>query len=63
MSRNARLGAFILVTLGILALGIFIIGGKKYLFSSTYTLKTGFASVAGLKKGPMSLWVAFTAAL
>ena len=51
MSRSARLGAFIVFTLLILATGIFIIGGKKYLFSSTYELKTYFADVAGLQNG------------
>jgi phospholipid/cholesterol/gamma-HCH transport system substrate-binding protein len=51
MSRTARLGAFILGTLAILAAGIFIIGSKKYLFSSTYELKTNFATVAGLDAG------------
>ena len=51
MSRTARLGAFILGTLAILAVGIFIIGGKKYLFTSTYELKTKFANVAGLQAG------------
>jgi phospholipid/cholesterol/gamma-HCH transport system substrate-binding protein len=51
MSRTARLGAFILGTLAILAIGIFIIGGKKYLFTSTYKLNTRFANVAGLQAG------------
>ena len=51
MSRTARLGAFILGTLAILAIGIFIIGGKKYLFTSTYDLKTRFVNVAGLQAG------------
>jgi phospholipid/cholesterol/gamma-HCH transport system substrate-binding protein len=51
MSRAARLGAFILTTLLILAAGIFIIGDRQYLFSSTYQLKTQFASVAGLDAG------------
>ena len=51
MSRTARLGAFILGTLAILAVGIFIIGGKKYLFTSTYKLNTRFANVAGLQAG------------
>jgi phospholipid/cholesterol/gamma-HCH transport system substrate-binding protein len=51
MSRTARLGAFILGTLAILAIGIFIVGGKKYLFTSTYALKTNFANVAGLQAG------------
>jgi len=51
MSRNARVGAFIVGTLVVLALGIFIIGGKQYLFTSTYNLKTNFANVAGLEAG------------
>jgi len=32
MSRAARLGAFIVVTLAILVVGVFIIGNKQYLF-------------------------------
>jgi phospholipid/cholesterol/gamma-HCH transport system substrate-binding protein len=51
MSKAARLGAFIIATLGILAAGIFIIGSKQYLFSSTYRLKTQFATVVGLDVG------------
>jgi phospholipid/cholesterol/gamma-HCH transport system substrate-binding protein len=51
MSRAARLGAFILATFTILVTGIFIIGSKQYLFSSTYQLKTQFADVAGLAVG------------
>src|SRR5208283_5036053 len=51
MSRAARLGAFIVVTLAILVLGVFIIGSKQYLFSSTYQLKTQFENVAGLDAG------------
>lgn len=51
MSRTARLGAFIVGTLAILAIGVFIIGSKKYLFSSTYDLKTDFKNVAGLANG------------
>src|ERR1700688_1996978 len=51
MSRAARLGAFIIVALAILASGIFIIGGKQYLFSSTYRLNTQFGSVVGLDSG------------
>ena len=51
MSRTARLGAFILGTLAILAIGIFIIGGKKYLFTSTYEIRARFANVAGLAAG------------
>ena len=51
MSRAARLGAFIVTTLAILAAGIFIIGSKQYLFSSTYQLKAQFDNVAGLDAG------------
>jgi phospholipid/cholesterol/gamma-HCH transport system substrate-binding protein len=51
MSRVARLGAFIVVTLGILAVGVFIIGSKEYLFRSTYKLKAQFDNVAGLSAG------------
>jgi len=51
MSRAARLGAFIIATLAILAAGIFIIGNKQYLFSSTYQLKTQFDNVVGLDAG------------
>jgi len=51
MSRVARLGAFIVVTLAVLAAGVFVIGGKEYLFSSTYQLKAQFDNVAGLADG------------
>jgi len=51
MSRAARLGAFILATLAILGLGIFIIGNKKYLFTDTYQLKAQFSNVVGLDVG------------
>ena len=51
MSRAARLGAFIIAALTILVSGIFIIGGKQYLFTSTYRLNTQFGSVVGLDVG------------
>ena len=51
MSRVARLGAFIVVTLAILASGVFVIGSKMYLFRSTYQLKAQFDNVAGLADG------------
>jgi phospholipid/cholesterol/gamma-HCH transport system substrate-binding protein len=51
MSRVARLGAFIVVTLAVLAVGVFIIGSKEYLFRSTYQLKAQFDNVAGLAAG------------
>ncbi len=51
MSRSARLGAFIVVTLAILVVGVFVIGSKQYLFSSTYQVKALFDNVAGLDAG------------
>jgi phospholipid/cholesterol/gamma-HCH transport system substrate-binding protein len=51
MSRVARLGAFIVGTLAILAAGVFVIGSKEYLFRSTYKLKAQFDNVAGLAAG------------
>jgi phospholipid/cholesterol/gamma-HCH transport system substrate-binding protein len=51
MSRLARLGAFIVATLAVLAAGVFVIGSHEYLFRSTYQLKTQFDNVAGLAVG------------
>ena len=51
MSRAARLGAFIVAAATILAAGIFLIGGKQYLFTPTYRLQARFASVVGLDSG------------
>jgi phospholipid/cholesterol/gamma-HCH transport system substrate-binding protein len=51
MSRAVRLGAFIVVTLAILVAGVFIIGSKQYLFSSTYQVRAQFSNVAGLDTG------------
>ena len=50
LNRN-RLGAFIVATLAILVVGVFIIGSKQYLFSSTYQLKARFDNVVGLDAG------------
>jgi len=51
MSRAARVGAFIIGALAILVSGIFLIGGKQYLFSPTYRLSAQFGSVVGLDTG------------
>src|SRR5580658_11071294 len=51
MSKTARLGAFIVGTLAILVAGIFVIGSKQYLFSSTYQLRAQFDNVEGLDAG------------
>ena len=51
MSRAFRLGLFIVGTLAILVAGVFLIGDKQFLFSSTYALKTTFKNVGGLNNG------------
>jgi phospholipid/cholesterol/gamma-HCH transport system substrate-binding protein len=51
MGRAMRLGIFIVAALAILAGGIFVIGSKQYLFSSTYRLKAQFSDVVGLDAG------------
>ena len=51
MWTPVRVGAFILATLVILAIGVFLIGEKQFLFSSTYQLKAQFKSEAGLNGG------------
>jgi phospholipid/cholesterol/gamma-HCH transport system substrate-binding protein len=51
MSKNLRLGMFIVATLAVLATGIFLIGDKQLLFSSTYPLRADFDDVAGLNVG------------
>jgi len=51
MSRTFRLGAFIVATLLIFAAGVFWIGGKQFMFNSTYRLNADFQTVAGLPDG------------
>jgi phospholipid/cholesterol/gamma-HCH transport system substrate-binding protein len=51
MSREFRLGLFIVAALVILVAGVFLIGSKKSMFSSTYRVKANFQNVAGLIEG------------
>ena len=51
MSRNAWLGTFIIGTLAILAGGVFLIGDREFLFSSTFPLQAAFDNVGGLGVG------------
>jgi phospholipid/cholesterol/gamma-HCH transport system substrate-binding protein len=51
MSKEVRLGLFIVVTLAILFTGVFLIGNTETLFKSTYRVKAEFQNVAGLSEG------------
>lgn len=51
MSRNIRLGTFILVGAVIMILALFTIGNRTFLFSDTMTVKTRYSRVAGLQAG------------
>src|SRR2546423_4453483 len=48
MSKEFRLGAFVIATLLMLGAGIFLIGEQELLFRSTYNVKAQFDNVAGL---------------
>jgi phospholipid/cholesterol/gamma-HCH transport system substrate-binding protein len=51
MSREFRLGLFVVITLGILVTGVFLIGSKQVLFHSTYRVNAAFHNVSGLTLG------------
>jgi phospholipid/cholesterol/gamma-HCH transport system substrate-binding protein len=51
MTRELRLGAFIVVTMLVLATGIFLIGSRESLLHPTYRVKADFPNVAGLNVG------------
>jgi hypothetical protein len=52
MSREFRLGIFIVGTLLILGAGVFLIGDKELLFRSTHNVKAEFQNVVGLDRAP-----------
>src|SRR5438552_11113276 len=51
MSTAFRVGVLVFLALLFLSAGIFLIGNKEFLFSSTYRLKADFQNVAGLNNG------------
>jgi hypothetical protein len=51
MSTAFRAGVLVVLALLFLSIGIFLIGNKEFLFSSTYRLKADFQNVAGLNNG------------
>ena len=51
MFTHLRLGMFIVATLAVFVSGIFLIGDRQFLFSSTYPLRAEFDNVAGLNVG------------
>src|ERR1035438_6550218 len=51
MSKEVRLGLFIVVTLAILIAGVFLIGNTETLFKSTYRVRAEFQNVSGLSNG------------
>ena len=51
MSKTFRLGMFIVATLSILALGVFLVGRQESRFLSTYSAKADFETVVGLNEG------------
>jgi phospholipid/cholesterol/gamma-HCH transport system substrate-binding protein len=51
MSKEIRLGLFIVGTLAILVAGVFLIGNRETRFKSTYRVKAQFQNVSGLNDG------------
>jgi phospholipid/cholesterol/gamma-HCH transport system substrate-binding protein len=51
MSQNLRLGIFIVITMAILATGVFLIGSRESMFRSSYKVRADFDNVAGLNEG------------
>src|SRR5438045_595733 len=51
MTRTFRLGVFIILTLAVLSVGVFLIGSRQFMFSRTYKLEAEFKSVSGLSAG------------
>lgn len=51
MTREFRLGAFIILTLGCFMIAVFLIGNRAAMFHSSYSLNTQFDNVTGLEEG------------
>jgi phospholipid/cholesterol/gamma-HCH transport system substrate-binding protein len=51
MSQPFRLGLFLLATLAILAVGVFLVGRQESKFESNYRVRSEFQNVAGLNEG------------
>ena len=51
MSTAFRVGVLVVLALLILSAGVFLIGDKEFLFTSTYRLKADFQNVGGLNNG------------
>ncbi|RPI73047.1 MAG: MCE family protein, partial [Ignavibacteriales bacterium] len=50
-TSTVKIGIFIFLGLSILVVGIFLVGDKDALFSSTFTVKTYFKDIQGLRSG------------
>ncbi len=50
-AREVKVGAFVLVALGVIGVVVFLIGEERQLFETHATLQTAFKDVQGLKRG------------
>lgn len=50
-NRLAAVGAFVIAGLGLFALGLFLIGDRRMLFSDTFEVYAEFSRIAGLQNG------------
>lgn len=50
-SRLAAVGAFVLLGVGLFAVGLFLIGDRRMLFSDTFQVHAEFKGISGLQRG------------
>ena len=50
-SRLAAVGAFVLLGIGLFAVGLFLIGDRRMLFSDTFEVHAEFRGISGLERG------------
>src|SRR3954470_10128597 len=50
-SQKVKIGLFVIVSILVLIAGVFLIGSKKNMFSSTYAVWGNFRNTGGLQEG------------
>jgi phospholipid/cholesterol/gamma-HCH transport system substrate-binding protein len=51
MSQNLRVGIFIIITLAVLGVAVFLIGSRESMFRASYKVRADFDNVSGLDEG------------
>src|SRR3984957_16568364 len=51
MSQNLRVGIFIIITLAVFCVAVFLIGSRESMFRASYKVRADFDNVSGLDEG------------